>query len=169
MNLISCLVFMDSLFRRIYCWIWLLAENSYYFLFRPTTLGVKVLVTNEVGDVLLVKHSYRLGWHLPGGGVKRGEMPLIAAVREVREETGIACRPENLVLNGVYLNKTNFRNDYIFLFSTGLFTEEPGFRSNNLEILEACFFPRLNLPSSTTTATLERIKDILEPLAFKNW
>jgi len=33
-----------------------------------------------------------LRWLFPGGGIKSGESPQKAAVREVREETGIRCR-----------------------------------------------------------------------------
>lgn len=34
----------------------------------------------------------QLKWVHPGGGIKRGESPEEAAVREVREETGIRCK-----------------------------------------------------------------------------
>ena len=43
-----------------------------------------------VRQILLVKHSYIPGWHLPGGGVDHGEDIHTAAIREVYEETGIS-------------------------------------------------------------------------------
>ena len=47
-------------------------RRLYYFIVRPITLGVRILLID--GDrVILVKHSYEPGWFLPGGGVKRGE------------------------------------------------------------------------------------------------
>jgi 8-oxo-dGTP pyrophosphatase MutT (NUDIX family) len=58
--------------------------------------GVKCVLTD--GDtVLLVRHTYgsRL-WDLPGGGRHRGEPPIDAARREMREELGLeglAWRP----------------------------------------------------------------------------
>jgi 8-oxo-dGTP diphosphatase len=45
------------------------------------------------GQVLLVHRPRRDDWSLPKGKLKRGEHPLAAAVREVREETGVTGRP----------------------------------------------------------------------------
>jgi 8-oxo-dGTP pyrophosphatase MutT (NUDIX family) len=58
---------------------------------RPHTRGVKCVV-REGDAVLFVRHAYgdRRVWELPGGGVRRGEEPSVAAAREAREELGIA-------------------------------------------------------------------------------
>lgn len=59
-------------------------------LFSPSfTVGANVVVTDDQGRLLLVRHSYRAHWGLPGGLIERGEEPAVAAAREVREEVGI--------------------------------------------------------------------------------
>ncbi len=60
------------------------------------TVGAAVAVWYG-GRILLVRHSYRRGYGLPGGTLKPGESPAAAAARELREEVGIAARPEELV------------------------------------------------------------------------
>ncbi len=54
------------------------------------------LVINEAGEWLVVKKAYsglKGKWSLPAGFVKPGEMLDEAAVREVKEETGIDAEP----------------------------------------------------------------------------
>ena len=57
---------------------------------RPAklTIGVRALVLDDDGRICLVRHSYRDGWYLPGGGVKTGES-LVDAMQREREETGV--------------------------------------------------------------------------------
>jgi 8-oxo-dGTP pyrophosphatase MutT (NUDIX family) len=51
--------------------------------------GVKCVLTDGE-SVLLVRHTYgSRAWDLPGGGCRRGEPPVDAARREMREELGL--------------------------------------------------------------------------------
>jgi 8-oxo-dGTP pyrophosphatase MutT (NUDIX family) len=55
------------------------------------TPGVSAMVVTADGRIVLVRHSYRPGWHFPGGGRKRGEAPEQAILRELREEIGLVA------------------------------------------------------------------------------
>lgn len=56
---------------------------------NPTHLvSVAALVTNDAGDILLVKSPWR-GWEYPGGLIEPGETFQEALHREVREESGV--------------------------------------------------------------------------------
>ena len=62
--------------------------------------SVNVAVTNDAGEVLLIRRSDNGNWALPGGAVDFGESLTQAAVRETREETGVDC--EITGLSGIY-------------------------------------------------------------------
>src|SRR5947209_835243 len=82
---------------------------------RPVTVGVGVLLLD--GErVLLVRHTYRSGWFLPGGGVGRGESLEQAARREADEEAGAKCR--ELALVGLYVTFGGGKSDHVALFGS---------------------------------------------------
>lgn len=62
--------------------------------------SVTAIVTDEQGRLLLVHKTDNNLWALPGGGVDFGESVAQAAVREVKEETGIDVEVTGLV--GLY-------------------------------------------------------------------
>lgn len=66
---------------------------------------------NNTLHVLLIQrgnHPYKNYWCFPGGFVDPQETPLVAAVRELEEETSITIPPEDLTLVGEY--KTPWRD-----------------------------------------------------------
>lgn len=71
---------------------------------KPNSLkpSANVVVLNDAGQFLLIKRTDNSNWSLPGGAMDLGESIGQAAVREVREETGIDCELTGLV--GIYTN-----------------------------------------------------------------
>jgi ADP-ribose pyrophosphatase YjhB (NUDIX family) len=63
------------------------------------TFGVNVAVIRD-GQVLLTRRNDLPVWCLPGGGLDDGETLAEAAIRDVREETGLEVKLSRLV--GVY-------------------------------------------------------------------
>lgn len=64
--------------------------------------AVSAIVPDAQGSLLLIRRTDNGYWSIPGGGVEPGESVSQAAVREVREETGIDCEVAGLV--GIYSN-----------------------------------------------------------------
>src|SRR5215471_9701188 len=62
--------------------------------------SVNVVVTNDAGQILLIKRSDNDNWALPGGAIDLGESMTQAGVRETKEETGIDCEITGLL--GIY-------------------------------------------------------------------
>lgn len=75
---------------------------------------------------------------MPGGGVRRHELPACAAVRELREETGIAAAPEALRLVDVSRYSGQYGERTTFLYELRLM-RYPAIRANGWETIGARF------------------------------
>ena len=122
------------------------------------TLGVKAFVTD--GDrVLLVRHTYVPGWHLPGGGVERRETVWDAVEKEVREETNVRLAGSPLFF-GFYKNRRTSPFDHIAMFVCRDWHETGPFEPNR-EIAQCEWFATDALPEGTTEATVDRVREVL--------
>jgi ADP-ribose pyrophosphatase YjhB (NUDIX family) len=115
--------------------------------------GVSVIITNLTGDVLLLKHSYGPAvWSLPGGGLSRGEHPLEAARREVREELGVElARIEPIGM----LEEVLSGSPHTAHLFAAVCDRQP--RPDRREVIEARFFPSHSLPEPLGRTTRDRI------------
>ncbi len=114
----------------------------YWFIARPKVVGVKCVVAHD-DHVLLVRHTYgRRHWDLPGGTVRRRELPIQAARREMREELG--RRIEDWQDLGVLYVTTNHHRDNLHMFEAQL--ADPELDIDLTELAEASWFRRDDLP-----------------------
>lgn len=125
---------------------------------RGKTLGVRGLVRDQAGRVLLVRHTYLTGWWLPGGGVDGGETTQTAVVRELREEAGVIARSPPRLLS-VHSNERFFRGDHVLVFQVDAFdlTEH----TSHGEIAEVGWFDPHALPEDINAASARRIAEAL--------
>lgn len=130
-----------------------LTYRIYCFIFRPVTLGIRVMLI-QYNQVLLVRQTYVKGWFMPGGGVKRGETLDHAARREVHEETGATLN--NLSLVGAYASFKEQKSDHNILFLSTDFTVSG---DHDLEIAEVRFFPLDALPGDLRPGYRRRLQE----------
>jgi ADP-ribose pyrophosphatase YjhB (NUDIX family) len=119
-----------------------LGLRVYWLVAHPTTSGVKCLLTDGE-QILLVRHTYgRREWELPGGSMKIGESPLIAARREMREELGVSVdqwtRLEEAVIDD------HHRHDRVNYMAAEV--RAPRFVIDRGELAKVQWFSRRELP-----------------------
>lgn len=134
-------------------------RTLYWFIFRPKTRGVKVVIFWQ-GKILLVRISYahRL-WTIPGGGVGRQESFRDAAFRETKEEVGIEANDAEFFYE--YHNTSHYKRDTVQCFVAHV--SSPKFVIDEQEISEAGWFSPGEIPLDSTS----RVKELL--LKYSEW
>lgn len=80
---------------------------------QPTASVCRIY--NEKGEILFLLRKFRpYGWGLPGGKLEKGESPLEACLREVREETEINFVHDEVKFVGEEKSVRGFRVIYVF-------------------------------------------------------
>lgn len=110
---------------------------------KPALAGVRVIALDGDDRVLLVRHAYGSGkWMPAGGGLRRGEDPLAAALRELAEEAGCGLdRPWLLATREEPLAGTINRVHLVAGRITGTI------RPDGREVIEARLFSAQALPA----------------------
>ncbi|GLC89729.1 NUDIX hydrolase [Lysinibacillus piscis] len=119
-------------------------------------LGVAGVVVNELGQWLVVKKTYgglQGRWSLPAGFVDAGETVDEAAVREVKEETGIDCFVSGLIgfRTGVIREEIS---DNMAIFYCRMKDERQAIVIQEHEIVEACWINPQELAQDDTASVM---------------
>ena len=120
------------------------------------TIGVFAVIFDDAGRVLLCHRRDIDMWTLPGGGMKSGELPTEAVIREVKEETGLDVTVGRLI--GVY-GKPD-RDDVVFAFVCNV----TGGKLTETDESDACrYFTLDDIPPNTNPKQIERVYDARKP------
>ena len=122
-------------------------------LLRPRHDGA--LVAIHVGQsLLLLRSSYQSAWTFPGGGIRKGETPEVAARRELAEEIGLVVPNVPLHPVGEVCGGWDGRRTRVFLFLLRS-DELPILRLDNREIIGAQLVPIEDLHKVPMTGPVE--------------
>jgi 8-oxo-dGTP pyrophosphatase MutT (NUDIX family) len=142
---------MSSLLRETFLRIRILLQA----VLSPVAFAVLALV-EQGGKVVLVRQSYSSGWYLPGGGVRRGEPPEKAVLRELEEELGLtwASEPEFV---GIFTRKVWPVTNVIALYRV----REARFDfKRNLEVREIVLADPASPPPGTKAGVRRRLLEL---------
>jgi 8-oxo-dGTP pyrophosphatase MutT (NUDIX family) len=125
--------------------------------------GVRGIVVDEDGRVLLQKRGDFLSWGFPAGVVDVGDSALDALRREVREETGLTVlRAEPFGLySGPQYSVTYPNGDQVQTFTVAFLVREwsGDLRADGREAVDVGFFSLDGLPTPLYPIHVETIED----------
>lgn len=118
--------------------------RGYWRIRRPAVFGVKALLRDADGRILLVRHTYgdRDAWGLPGGGRHGDEPAEDTATREVREEVGAEITTWELL--GEIYSEALHKRDTVTVLVADWPGGEPHLQDS--ELAEAAWFALDDVP-----------------------
>jgi 8-oxo-dGTP pyrophosphatase MutT (NUDIX family) len=138
--------------------------QTYWRFTRGLTMGAQGVAIDPQRRIVLVRHTYRAGWHFPGGGVEKSETIGETVVRELSEEAGIVL-DSTPQLFSIYANFAFFPSDHIALFVVRDWRQPIKPKPSN-EIAEVGLFEIGRLPEETIAPVRRRLAEIMngEPI-----
>ncbi len=125
--------------------------------------GVRAVILNEKGEILLQQRGDFKKWGLPAGSVELNESALDALKREVKEETGLDILKATAI--GIYSQpKYSFaypNGDEVQIFTLAFVVRKfsGNLKIDGKETLALQFFAMDNLPDDVLSIHLETIQD----------
>lgn len=129
-------------------------KKLYWLICKPRTQGVKIMVFNSKGEILLARigHMHKL-WVIPGGKLEKNETAEDAATRELYEEVGVTV--ENIKSIFTIYHEKQGKKDTIYYFEA--FSDTHDFVIDDEEIIDVGWFALDNLPELRTARIDEAI------------
>lgn len=120
-----------------------------------------VVFVDDRSRVLMVRPTYKNYWDLPGGYVEPGESPRAAAVRELREELGLATTVGRML--AVDWAPSDAEGDkLLFLFEGAQLPDEHAIRFADGEIGEVRYVELHELERFTIDRLARRIRSAVQ-------
>ena len=133
----------------------------------PTpSISSRTIITNDKGEILLVREANSGLWSMPGGWADLYDSPSKAAFNEVSQEAGIEPKIVRLV---ALLERTPFKSsknvpEYVMVFEGSI--DQKKFHEHCHETTDVKFFPMDQLPEMSRKMSKDELDRIFE--AYRN-
>jgi ADP-ribose pyrophosphatase len=140
------------------------SSTDYYLVERPH-VALVLAITREDDAVLVTQYKHGAGTQtieLPGGTFTTGEVPAVAAARELREETGYAC-PDGLRLVGTFYDDASKNTNTVHVFTGDDARQRQAPELDSMERaagLQTILVPRRNLPGMLADGTIRALSSV---------
>ncbi len=134
------------------------AELYGHYMYPVPQPAVRVLVMNELGQVLMVREVEGGKWSIPGGWCDIGESPSESAIKEVKQESGYDVELDRLLAifdRNKYIDHVSRFDVYSIFFSAKVIGGEI---NPCHEIIEVGWFDLDNLPVLSRKLAIEELE-----------
>ncbi len=138
-----------------------LPPDEYYKSLAKVPTSGGAVIRNTKGEFLIIKQTYKNGWHISGGMTDKNETPSQAVIREVREELGIDIRDPRLFCIDFSTGEPFSR--ILFVFDCGVLSGEQikSIKIDNDEIAEYSFVTKEKMLTELAPKIQNRIRKSL--------